>query len=297
MELETGGIKMTISAIITTYNRAGLVSRAIDSVLAQTRPVDEVIVVDDGSSDDTRAAVARYGTRVRYIYQENAGMAASRNAAVAASRCEWVAFLDDDDEWAPGKIEKQVHALAARPGAVLCYGQALRLFPDGATETHVAAPLDRLRTQVLLANPFSPCTVLMRREFFHLAGGFNPALRRAEDWEFAARMIALGREFVMVNEPLVIVHDVPNSVSKDPHLMLRTELEILDSLLGPLKGPSRLLWRLRTSSRIYYRAALAARDRRERYLHFLLRSLAYWPSPAFEPRRFKALGIYLAGRR
>jgi hypothetical protein len=79
--------------------------------------------------------------------------------------------------------------------------------------------------------------------------------------------------------------------------MLRTELEILDSLLGPLKGPSRLLWKLRTSSRIYYRAALAARDRRERYLHFLLRSLAYWPSPAFEPRRFKALGIYLAGRR
>ena len=289
---------MTISAIIPTYNRASLVTRAIDSVLAQTRAVDEVIVVDDGSTDDTCAVVARYGTRVRYVHQKNAGLAASRNTGVREARSEWVAFLDDDDEWMPEKIEKEVKALAARPGSVLCYAQALRLSPDGACEPFIPAPLHRLERDVLLGNPFTACSVVVRKDFFELAGGFNPALRCAEDWEFAARMIALRREFVMLDEPVVIVHETPNSMSKDPHSMLATELAIVETLLAGTSGLRRFASRGRCVSRMYYRAALAARTRREPYLHFLLRSFACWPSPVFEPRRFKALGLYfLAGWR
>lgn len=287
--------EMTISAIIPTYNRASLVTRAIDSVLAQTRAVDEIIVVDDGSTDDTRAAIARYGTRVRYVYQKNAGLAASRNTGVRESRCEWVAFLDDDDEWVPEKIEKEANALAARPGSVLCYAQALRLFPDGYSECFVPAPVHRLEKDVLLGNPFTACSVLVRKDFFDLAGGFNPALRCAEDWEFAARMIALRQKFVAIDEPLVIVHETPNSMSKDPHSMLATELAIVDTLVAGTVGLRRFAWRRRCMSRMYYRAAFAARARCERYLHFLLRSVACWPSPVFEPRRYKALALHFLG--
>ena len=105
---------MKISALIPTYNRRTRVLRAIQSVLAQTMPVDEIIVVDDGSTDGTAEAIhERYGRAVSVFRQDNAGVSAARNRAIRAARGEWVAFLDSDDEWLPTKLERQFEALKA----------------------------------------------------------------------------------------------------------------------------------------------------------------------------------------
>src|SRR3954470_7513973 len=108
---------MNVSAIIPTFNRRQYIQRAIDSVLAQTLPVDEIIVVDDGSKDGTAAAVeAWYGSRVRVIRQENSGVSGARRRGIQEATGEWIAFLDSDDEWSPER-NKQLSDAAARVSA------------------------------------------------------------------------------------------------------------------------------------------------------------------------------------
>jgi glycosyltransferase involved in cell wall biosynthesis len=110
-----------ISAVIPTYNRAALVGRAVQSILAQTRPPDEVLVVDDGSTDDTEAVVRRLGPRVTYLRQENAGASAARNHGVDAASGEFVAFLDSDDVWSPDYLARIARAIADTDGRALTY--------------------------------------------------------------------------------------------------------------------------------------------------------------------------------
>jgi glycosyltransferase involved in cell wall biosynthesis len=102
---------MKVTAAITTYNRAAFLPGALESIFAQTRPADEVLVVDDGSTDDTRGVLAGYGDRVRVVRQENAGRSGARNRAVEEARGELLSFLDSDDRWLPSKLERQVPVL------------------------------------------------------------------------------------------------------------------------------------------------------------------------------------------
>src|SRR5207244_743209 len=97
-----------VSAVIATHNRSSLVKEAINSVLAQSAPVREVIVLDDGSEDDTRTQLAAYGDRIRLFCRPPGGASAARNYAMKAAQGRWVAFLDDDDVWVPTKIERQM---------------------------------------------------------------------------------------------------------------------------------------------------------------------------------------------
>jgi len=112
---------MRVSAIIPCYNYGKYLPRAIDSILAQTRPVSEILVVDDGSTDNTREVATSYGDRVQYIFQQNQGRAAARNHGMREATGDWIALLDADDWWFPEKIELQLKAAAARPEAVLVY--------------------------------------------------------------------------------------------------------------------------------------------------------------------------------
>src|SRR5690242_5171951 len=124
---------MKISAVIPTYNHERYLPFALDGALRQTRPLDEIIIVDDGPKDQTRQLVARYGDQVRYIYQDNAGLSAARNAGMRAATGDWVAFLDADDGWLPDKIRWQEEVARRTPAAVLVYNRALFLQPDGST--------------------------------------------------------------------------------------------------------------------------------------------------------------------
>lgn len=115
-----------ISVVIPTYNRAHLISRAITSVLNQTRSADEIIVVDDGSKDNTQEVVARFGNQVRYIFQENAGAAVARHTGFMTAKSEWVALLDSDDVWNPDHLEHISEAILATSGCANYYFADMR---------------------------------------------------------------------------------------------------------------------------------------------------------------------------
>lgn len=194
--------------IIPTYNRRELVQRAIDSVLAQTHPVDEILVVDDGSTDGTGEALrARYGERIRYHRQDNAGVSAARNAGMALATGRYFALLDSDDLWLPEKTARQVGWLDAHPefGMVLC--DVVRVDADG-TPYDTFHRRDVLREdgwalRWLLLNPsLVPASVMFRREVFETCGGFDPTLRTAEDIDFHLRVARQWRIGV-VEAPLV----------------------------------------------------------------------------------------------
>ncbi|MHC5184212.1 MAG: glycosyltransferase family 2 protein [Planctomycetota bacterium] len=121
---------VSISVVIPVYNCGRYVARAIESVLNQTHPVQEIVVVDDGSTDNSSTVIESYETKVRYIYQQNAGASAARNAGIEAASGNWIAFLDADDEWLPNKIELQVGLLNSNPDIVWVSSNYLRCLCD-----------------------------------------------------------------------------------------------------------------------------------------------------------------------
>lgn len=180
--------------IIPTYNRRDLLPRALDSVLAQTVPVDEIIVIDDGSTDGTDDMLrARYGDRVRYVWQPNAGVSAARNHGLRLAQGRYLALLDSDDLWLPSKTELQVAFLDAHPdfGMVVCDVERV---DSEYRHIDVFRRRDTLREdgwvlRWVLHNPaLAPASVLMRREVVDQLGGFNEGLRTAEDLEFHLRV-------------------------------------------------------------------------------------------------------------
>src|ERR1700678_3861883 len=137
-----------VSIIIPTYNRAEYLGQAIDSALAQSyRPI-EIIVVDDGSTDDTQGVAARYGDRIRYIHKANGGASSARNAGFAAASGEVLALLDSDDRWLTEKLEKQISLLSDGVGLVHA---GFRVFnSDDGRVTSTAVPPDKLDFHDLL---------------------------------------------------------------------------------------------------------------------------------------------------
>lgn len=132
-----GEVTVKVSALIPTYNRRNYVFRAIDSVLAQTVPVDEIIVVDDGSTDGTvQAIAATYGSRVKVIQQKNMGVSVARKRAIDEAQGEWVAFLDSDDEWLPDRNATFLRAISVVPPRVaLIFGDTLYVADQGEGTT------------------------------------------------------------------------------------------------------------------------------------------------------------------
>lgn len=124
----------SVSALIPTFNRAGYIQRALDSVLAQTRPVDEIIVLDDGSTDGTRELVeAQYGPRVRVVRRANNNVAAARRQLLLEASCEWIAYLDSDDAWTPDRTGRMLEAAAQHPDVPWIFGDTLVMQDGGKT--------------------------------------------------------------------------------------------------------------------------------------------------------------------
>jgi len=182
----------TISVIIPTYNYGRFLREAIDSALVQTCPALEIIVVDDGSTDETSRILAGYGDRIRTICQENQGVGAARNAGIAAARGEYLAFLDSDDIWTPKKLERQIALFAADPdlGLVHCGAESfdnqgkISVLLSGM-QGWVASDLLRLNREVITAPGSS---ILVPKCIAEEMGGFDPVLQPSEDWDFCYRV-------------------------------------------------------------------------------------------------------------
>ena len=203
-----------VSVVIAVFNGAATVGRAIDSALAQTGSVDnEIVVVDDGSTDDTPDIVKAYGSRVRLIRQSNQGAGAARNAGVAACAGDLLAFLDADDTWMPAKLSTMVRALICNSRAVLIYSDAVEVDEhDGELAASIVASSKAHAPSLaeLLADwwPILPSTAIIRRATFAACGGFPPALRAYEDPYLFLRARELG-EFIYVPAPLTRYQRLP----------------------------------------------------------------------------------------
>jgi glycosyltransferase involved in cell wall biosynthesis len=178
---------------IPTYNYGRFLPHALDSVLGQTYPAREVIVVDDGSTDETPSVLARYKDRIRVIHQCRSGPSAARNAGVMVASGELLAFLDSDDVWLPRKLERQVQRLQTEPGLGLIHcgieeidvtGASFRRRLDGL-EGWIADELLLMRRAVILGGGSGS---LIPRRVFAVAGGFDESLQAAEDWDLFYRI-------------------------------------------------------------------------------------------------------------
>lgn len=226
-----------VSVVIPTYNRADYVCQAIDSVLAQTFRSVEIIVVDDGSIDDTEAQIAaRYGGRVRYHWQENQGESAARNRGIALARGDYIALLDSDDLWLPKKLERQLSWLREHPdtAAVIC--QAWQIDSDGKRLNlpRLAQGISNedLRFDRFLEwNLFGPgaSASVVRRHVFSESGGFDETIRYGEDWDLWLRL-SHDHRLAVIPEPLVETRKHAGSQQRIRSDMKRVEAILADHL-------------------------------------------------------------------
>lgn len=221
-----------ITAIVPAYNSAALLPECLESILSQTYPVHEIIVVDDGSSDDTALVAARYP--VRCIRQQNRGSSSARNAGILAAATEWVAFLDADDRWFPHKIQSQVSAAEEHPEVAVIYSDASVFASPGACLGWLLSdkrPASGWIFDCLLDSMFVfPSTVLARRDALMTAGMFAESLRYVEDYDLWLRM-APEYQFHFVPDALTSYNRQESSLTKNIEAMSRAEISVLRSLL------------------------------------------------------------------
>ncbi|MFZ0888804.1 MAG: glycosyltransferase [Candidatus Binataceae bacterium] len=193
-----------VSSVIPVFNGERTIRAAIDSVLAQEFDGQEAIVVDDGSTDATPAILAGYGDRIRVLTQPNRGVAAARNAGVRASRGEYLAFLDSDDQWLPGRLARTFAALAAAPSAVMAFADVLASDGQGKLSVVRTGPAPSMKDLLTALTRMQCGTWLVRRTAFERCGGFAEEFKGCggeDSW-----MLLLLREqgeFVYVDEPLL----------------------------------------------------------------------------------------------
>jgi glycosyltransferase involved in cell wall biosynthesis len=213
----------TVSVVITTYNYGEFIVGAIESVLGQTHPADEVLVVDDGSTDETPSLVAPYVERgvVRYIQQDNQGPSVARNTGIAASSGELLAFLDADDTWMPEKLERQIAWLAKHPGASMVSGSMIWWHVprnERKVVPFASMPPSRMRREVSVRNVVgNPSMALIRRSAIDKAGPYDPALRWGQDWEIFIRLSRVG-EIGFIPDPVIVYRWHRSNLSHDRRL-------------------------------------------------------------------------------
>lgn len=264
-----GAVPPLVSVVIPAYNCAATIAEAVDSVLAQTYPAVEVIVVDDGSTDATPAALAAYGRRIRVVTQSNAGLAGARNAGLAAARGVYIALFDADDVCLPERIALQVEYLERRPHLLLCssdfsafteagpvsaaylrgYYAAAGRAPDGvaslydlawpmarASEPGLAAELiatfeGSIRDRLVWGSYIHPPTVMFRRSVLDTVGGFSQRVRNLCDYDWLLRVAHAG-PIGYIDRPLIRYRLSPGQMSGDRNtLQIKLDtVQILEDL-------------------------------------------------------------------
>lgn len=279
--------EITISVVIPAYNAERYLRRCLASVFAQTLSPDEVIVVDDGSTDNTAELAGQLGAKV--VRRPNGGLSAARNTGIQNASGNWIALLDADDSWEPEKLARQVALIG--PDTVLVY-TGIRYYDDNGTRSLQRAIEPHAAKKALrYCNPI-PCTYLVRREDLLRDGGYREDIRACEDWEMNFRLSKAG-SFEAVADPLMHCYLHSDSLSADPGMMLGKLDLILDTtLLADLRGLRRWVWRRRIWAWQLSSAALIARDNKlKSELGYFIRSLLAWPSPSWQPRRFACLAV------
>jgi glycosyltransferase involved in cell wall biosynthesis len=272
----------SVSVVIPAFNSGPWIADAVRSVLAQTAPPAEIFVVDDGSTDDTRRRLIPYMDRIRYVHQDNQGVAAARNLGIERSTGEFVAFLDADDAWHPRKLELQLCAFAEHPEIGLM-GTAVYEWPTPSIPELQAPPK---RPAVLpwwrlaVRNALTTSSVLVRRSVLDQVGRFDPSLHGPEDYDLWLR-VAESTTVANLDLPLVGYRTVQGSLGRRP-LAMEAGLRRIHQKLDERRA-WRGRWLLRRKAHSYCRYSCAylygaAGDQRTA-LARLLGSMAGYPFP------------------
>jgi hypothetical protein len=291
----------SFSVVIAVYNGAATIRRAIDSVLAQTWPPMEILVVDDGSTDDTPAIVQGYGAPVRYLRQDNAGVSRARNAGVEQARGDWLAFLDADDWYFPDRLRLHAEWIRQDPGLDFLTGDYESRRPDGSLigtsmakraagramlrkcgEERRAVMEGRELTEYIADHFGDTHTLSLPRRTFLELGGYPAGVAVCEDVHLLIRLCARSCRVGVICAPLgvYLIHD-SSAVRSDPLRAQRLTVEALLPLgkrLGQAPPAVRagLRERLRRA-RFNWAVVLLRRQGRARALAAILPSL--WESP------------------
>ncbi len=231
----------SVSVIIPAYNAQDFLRRAIESVLVQTYRDFEIIVVDDGSTDQSEEIVSSFGDRVRYIWQENRGLGGARNTGIRASQAEFIGLLDADDEWKPTYLEKMMLLARQHPEAAVYYCAARGMDEKGRELPRLFGRMtasNNLRQNLLRANFLIPSTILFRRSTIVEAGLFeekNLELHGCEDWDLWLRLCP-AHLFVATYEGLVRYRLHANTFSANPSHMQEAVRAVIEKNFGADDG-------------------------------------------------------------
>jgi len=226
--MASGSARPRTSLVLTHYNRPGKLKVALESVLAQSVPPDEIVIVDDASTAAAREALRGLSSVARiHEHERNLGPSAARNTGLAVASGERVAFLDSDDVCLPQRLEREQEYLAENPGCEVMGGSAWRVSPDGSREywgERTTGP--KSLKEVLTRTAAIPSTMMGRRDRL-AASGFQPDLRGMEDFELGIRLVASGVRFDYLAEPLVLYASTPGQLSSRWWGMLRDHLYVV----------------------------------------------------------------------
>ena len=222
-----------ISAIIPTFNRAHLLPRAVDSILSQTLPPHSVIIVDDGSTDGTEKLIKKNYPEIKYLKQDNLGVSAARNAGITATSCEWLAFLDSDDEWLPEKLARQMEALNLAPAMKICHSDEIWIRNGKRVN-----PLKKhsksggwMFKKALPICCISPSSAMIHRSVFDNVGLFEESLPACEDYDLWLRVTS-SYPVLYISEKLVVKHGGhQNQLSEKYWGMDRFRIQALENII------------------------------------------------------------------
>ena len=260
-----------VSVIIPTYNYGRFVCHAVESVLAQTWPNIEVIVIDDGSTDDTADRLKPYADKIRYIYQPNRGLSNARNEGIREAAGEYVAFLDADDLWTPQKIEAQMALVAAQQcETVVCVP------PNNATADDAFSFAD-----CFLVSPGFGSTALVKRDVFNETGGFDETLRSVEDRDMMLRISVTGRRIGILAGDYVHIRTHDANMSKNAELMEENFRRTLQKIFALPEMRHRYLLKAKALSHYYFDCAWTYFEEGKRMgaLVRILKSFLLFPLP------------------
>ncbi|MBO1909763.1 glycosyltransferase family 2 protein [Microvirga sp. 3-52] len=272
---------MSVSVIIPTFNREPLLEAAINSALHQTMPVVEIIVVDDGSTDQTEALVARLASvdsRIKLLKRQRGGANRARNAGSKLAVGEWLAFLDSDDVWEHNKLAMQMQAINSHEDVVACF-TGLRHIGVGREKIYLPPEkpsLDDIRATNVLS---STSTAVIKKTVFWEIGGFDPNLPSCQDWDLWFRLRQKGT-FVTVREPLVKYNSGPHErISSNVSRVIDGHRIIFERLLADIEHDTDSLRRISARHKVVLAEVYLRFGDSRKAIGLCLTSLLSHPSP------------------
>lgn len=235
--------RTTISVIIPTYNAAKYLNASIQSVLSQTFKDFELLIIDDGSTDNTKEIISAYDdSRLKYFYQSNHGKSYSRNKGIFESTGEFICFLDADDFYYENKLRYLFEFLNDNPQVGCAAGATRRISENGRTIFRKTYNDNRLITveNLLFGNPITICSTLIRTKYVKKIEGFDTELKRGEDWDFHYRLALSGCAIIVKNNIVCAYRYRQNAVDKTNEIYCRNMIEVSKKMFGNKALPDKL---------------------------------------------------------